>query len=303
MVEGPGTPSDRGTPGGRRPAGPEPTTARSTTRSDRILAAPPVLDFIDFTGKTVLVTGGTRGVGRGIARAFLDAGAGVAVCGRHEPDPEELPRSKHSTTALFVRADLRDPEQAAAAVDTAAAELGSIDVLVNNAGGSPPRAAAESSPRFVSAVVELNLLAPFWCAQAANAIMQRQSQGGSIVNIGSVSGQRQSPGTAIYGAAKAGLSNLTKSLAVEWAPKVRVNCVVAGLLGTEAAEEHYGGAERIRAVAASVPLGRLGTPADVAAMCLFLASPFAGYVTGADFVLHGGDGRPAFMLAVEGDGK
>jgi NAD(P)-dependent dehydrogenase (short-subunit alcohol dehydrogenase family) len=177
--------------------------------------------------------------------------------------------------------------------------FGRLDVLVNNAGGSPHVAAAEASPRFVASVVALNLLAPFYCAQAANAVLQ-QGDGGSIVNVGSVSGLRPSPGTAAYGAAKAGLVNLTETLAVEWAPKVRVNCISAGLLDTGAGPEHYGGAEGMARVAATVPLGRMGTPADVAGTCLFLASPLGAYVTGANLVVHGGGEWPAFLRAAQG---
>ena len=124
---------------------------------------------------------------------------------------------------------------------------------------------------------------------------------GSIVNIGSVSGLRPSPGTAAYGAAKAGLVNLTQTLAVEWAPKVRVNCLSAGLVATEAADDHYGGRRGMAEVAATVPLGRFGTPDDVAGLCLVLASPLAGYVTGANLVAHGGGEWPAFLAAVGAD--
>ena len=129
------------------------------------------------------------------------------------------------------------------------------------------------SPRFVEAVINLNLLAPLWCAQSAHKVMAVQEDGGCIVNVSSVSGLRPSPGASAYGAAKAGLINLTTTLAVEWAPLVRLNCVSAGLLDTGAGDEFYGGPEGMERVAATVPLGRMGTPADVAEACLWLASP------------------------------
>src|SRR5690606_12733632 len=146
-------------------------------------------------------------------------------------------------------------------------------------------------------IVRLNLLAPLHVAQAANAVMQEQEQGGSIVNICSVSGIRPSPGTAAYGAAKAGLINLTQSLAIEGAPKCRVHAVRPGLIQTEQSHLHYGDDEGIAAVAATVPLGRMGTAVDVADACLFLASPMASYVSGANLVLHGGGELPAFLRA------
>jgi len=200
---------------------------------------------------------------------------------------------------VFVVADVRQAEQARAVVAQTMGRFGRLDVLVNNAGGSPAVAAAEASPRFVAQVIALNLVAPFYCAQAANAVMQDQDGGGCIVNIASVSGLRPSPGTAAYGAAKAGLINLTRSLAVEWAPKVRVNCVVAGMIATEAADDHYGGPAGLRAVAATVPLGRMGTPADVAGACLYLTSPVASYLSGSALEVHGGGERPPFLAAVE----
>ena len=246
-------------------------------------------DRSDFSGRSVLVTGGTKGLGRGIAAAFAKAGADVLVCARNAPDG--------GAVGDFVAADLRDPEQAVAVVDAAVERFGRLDVVVNNAGGSPPAEAATVSPRFVDKIVALNLLAPFYVAQRANAVMQQQDAGGVIVNIGSLSGRRPSPGTAAYGAAKAGLANLTESLAMEWAPKVRVNLVTVGYLETEQAGLHYGDADGVAAVGASVPMGRLVQPDDVAAACLFLASPEAAFVTGADLAVHGGGEPPTFLSA------
>ena len=145
----------------------------------------------------------------------------------------------------------------------------------------------------------LNLLAPLYCAQAANAVMQGQAEGGSIVNITSVSGIRPSPGTAAYGAAKAGLINLTQSLAIEWAPKVRVNALSARHGG------HRGGRRPLRGTRGHSRGGGHRAPGAVrhargrGRACLFLASPLAAYVTGANLVAHGGGERPAFLAAVE----
>jgi NAD(P)-dependent dehydrogenase (short-subunit alcohol dehydrogenase family) len=253
-------------------------------------------DPLGMQGKVVIVTGGGRGVGRGIAERFLEAGAEVVICGRKPP--ESLP-GHAGRAAHFVAADVRELEQSLAVIVFAVHRFGRLDVLVNNAGGSPPAPAATASPRFSESIVKLNLLAPLQLAQQANAIMQNQPEGGVILNIASVSALRPSPGTAAYGAAKAGLLSLTQTLAVEWAPKVRVNAVTAGMIETELAHLFYGEGEARARVAATVPLGRLGTPRDVAGACLFLASPLAAYISGASLLVHGGGEKPAFLEAVK----
>ncbi|OLF07698.1 short chain dehydrogenase [Actinophytocola xinjiangensis] len=211
----------------------------------------------------VLVTGGSRGVGRGIVEAFAATGATVVSCGR---TPSDLPGHRV--------ADVRDPSQVDDLVAAVLADHGRLDVLVNNAGGAPPADAATVSPRFHAKIIELNLVAPLHVSQRANVVMQSQDTGGTIVMIGSVAGARPSPTYAAYGAAKAGLANLAASLAVEWAPKVRVNTLVVGPVGTDDAP--------------GIPLGRPATPADVASACLYLASPAAAYVSGAALAVHGG---------------
>jgi NAD(P)-dependent dehydrogenase (short-subunit alcohol dehydrogenase family) len=246
----------------------------------------------------VLVTGGVRGVGAGITRAFLHAGATVVACARHQPDDGVGTAERE---AEFLACDVRDGEQVERMVATLTDRHGRLDVLVNNAGGAPFAAAATASPRFHARVVELNLLAPLLVSQAVNAVMQRQATGGSIVMVSSVSGRRPSPGTAAYGAAKAGLDSLTASLAVEWAPKVRVNGLAVGMVRTESAHLHYGDDEGVAAVSGTVPLGRLAEPAEVGACAVFLASPMASYVTGATLPVHGGGEVPAFLRAGNAD--
>ena len=253
-------------------------------------------DPLDLQGRVAIVTGGGRGIGRGIATRLLEAGAEVVICGRR--DPESLPEGA-GRAALFVAADVREVDQIDAAVRFTLARFGRVDILVNNAGGSPWAEAATASPRFSTAIIHLNLLGPLLFSQRVNLVMQAQPEGGAIINIASVSGTRPSPGTAAYGAAKAGLINLTASLAVEWAPKVRVNAVTAGLVETADSLAHYGDARGVAAAAATVPLGRLGTPDDLADACLFLASPLSRYMSGANLVLHGGGERPAFLDAVK----
>jgi NAD(P)-dependent dehydrogenase (short-subunit alcohol dehydrogenase family) len=259
---------------------------------------PPIAGALDLRGRVVLVTGGARGVGRGIAERFLAAGASVVICGRHEP--ESLP-SADGHAATFSAADVRDAEQVGALVDSIASRFGRLDVAVNNAGGSPPAESATASAKFSTSIVALNLLAPLFVAQAANAVMQSQDEGGLIVNIGSVSGMRPSPSTAAYGAAKAGLINLTETLASEWGPKVRVNLVTAGLVRTEQSQLWYGDEQGIAAVGATVPAGRMADPADIGDACVLLATPLARYISGANLAVHGGGERPAFLAASQGE--
>ena len=244
----------------------------------------------------VLVTGGTKGIGRDIAKAFLTEGCEVVVCARNAP--ATLPAAG-GRQASFLACDVREAEALKALVAQVVQAHGRLDVLVNNAGGAPMASAATASPRFHEGVLRLNLMGPLHAAQAANAQMQQQAEGGVIVFIGSVSGLRPSPGTAAYGAAKAAVVSLVSSLAVEWAPKVRVVAVSPGMVLTEQSHLHYGNDEGIAAVAATVPAGRLATGADVAQACLWVSSPQASYFSGGNLVLHGGGEKPAFLAAAQ----
>ncbi len=247
-----------------------------------------------MSSRVVLVTGGAKGVGRGITERFLAAGDAVIVCGR-EPPPKLPQQNGHK--AEFIACDVRKADQVNALFAQIAQRHGRLDALVNNAGGSPFVLADKASPRFHDSVIQLNLLAPLHLAQKANALMQAREQGGVIIFIASVSALRPSPGTAAYGAAKAGIVNLVQSLAVEWAPKVRVVAVSPGLVRTEQSALHYGDETGIAAVSATVPAGRMAEPMDIGEACVWLASPAAAYASGTNLVLHGGGERPAFLTA------
>lgn len=243
---------------------------------------------LQLGGRVVLVTGGVRGVGAGISAVFAAQGATVVTCARRPVEGLEYE---------FHSCDVRDDDSVAALIDAIVARHGRLDAVVNNAGGSPYVAAAEASAKFSARIIELNLLGPLSVSQHANAVMQQQNSGGAIINISSVSGRRPTPGTAAYGAAKAGVDNLTATLAVEWAPKVRVNSVVVGMVETEQSELFYGDAESVAAVAATVPLGRLAKPADIGWAAAFLASEAASYISGATLAVHGGGEPPNYLEA------
>jgi NAD(P)-dependent dehydrogenase (short-subunit alcohol dehydrogenase family) len=246
----------------------------------------PAISF-GLSGRVALVTGGVRGVGAGISSVFAEQGATVVTCARRAV--EGLPYEFHSC-------DIRDDDAVRAMIDAIFDRHGRLDVVINNAGGSPYVLTADSSAKFNRKIIELNLLGALSVSQHANDKMQTQQHGGAVVNICSVSGRRPTPGTAAYGAAKAGLESLTETLAVEWGPKVRVNACVVGMVETEQSELFYGDAESIAAISKNVPLGRLAKPADIGWAAAFLASEAASYISGATLEVHGG-GEPPHYLA------
>lgn len=245
---------------------------------------------MSFKDKTIIITGGGKGIGRGITERFIDQGANAIICGRREPDT--LPKNTH-----FISLDIREPDAAQKLIDFALSKTGRIDCLINNAGGGPPIASVQASPRLTEKIVALNLMAPIYLSQAAYP--QLKASGGSIINISSVSATRSSPGSIAYGAAKAGLLSVTTSLAMEWAPDVRVNAIIVGLVKTEASEDHYGGAKGMAHLAEALPMKRMGAPSDIAKACAFLADSDNSYVSGAALEVFGGGEPPYFLKIAE----
>ncbi|MBW8806486.1 MAG: SDR family oxidoreductase [Catenulisporales bacterium] len=237
-----------------------------------------------FTGRVAVVTGGTRGIGRAVAARFEAAGAAVVTLARTEPA---------RGVGRFIAADLGSREAVRAAFATIAAEFGHVDVLVNNAGGARPGAALDYSEAAARAAFDLNVLGALYAAQCVHPLTPAHG-GAAIVNIGSVAATRPSPGTAVYAAAKAALASLTKSLALEWAPRIRVNCVVPGPVLTESLTAYYGGPEAAALIGRGLPMGRMAEPVDIANACLFLASDEARQISGAELVVHGGGEPPGF---------
>ncbi len=241
----------------------------------------------DFSGQTVVVTGGSRGIGRQICESFAVAGAKVYSCSRRKA---EIPFEQSSIESELV--DVRDPEATEAWLERCASGRGGIDVLVNNAGGAPSVASSEITPQRTARILELNLNAPLVLCQQVYRHMMALETGGVIVNIVSISSTRPTPGSVAYGAAKSGLMNATTSLAVEWGPKIRVNCIVSGLVVTDMTEGHYGDEAQKRRITGSIPAQRFARTDEIAHACLFLAAKDSSYVSGAALEVTGGGEWP-----------
>jgi len=248
-----------------------------------------LLDSFRLDGKVAVVTGSGQGIGRGIAWALADAGADVVVNARREGDLQVTASGvvDRGRRALVAQGDIRDFSEDLA--ERTMAEFGRLDIWVNNVGGSDDKTVREliDTPDDVfRSQLELNLTSAFQgCKAAAHCMVD----GGVIINISSGAGTRGSPRTGPYAAAKAGLNNMTQTLALELAPRgIRVNAVSPGPVVTEAFREVLGVSDQIDELARTIPLGRTGTPDDIAAAVLYLASPAASWVTGEHLLVAGG---------------
>lgn len=251
---------------------------------------PPPNELLDFTDRTVLVTGAGKGIGAGIALRFAEAGANVAVNYNSSASEAASVVSQiqaMGSKAISIQADTTRSDETERLVKTTTDALGRLDVLINNAGLYPLAAIEAMSEEEWDLVIDTNLKGVFLCTQAAARQMKAQENGGAIVNIASIEGESPAPLHSHYNAAKAGVLMYTRAAALELAPyKIRVNSVSPGLIWREGIEENWPeGVEHWRQTA---PLERLGKPDDVADACLFFASPASRWITGANLRVDGG---------------
>ncbi len=247
-------------------------------------------ELLDFSGKVVLVTGGGSGIGRGIALRFAQAGADVALNYLHSEEGAALTAAeivKLGRQAYSFQADVTDSEAVAALFTSVVDYFGRLDMLINNAGIFPLHSLETMPVEAWDQVLDANLRSTFLCTQAAARQMKAQDEGGAVINIASIEGEHPAPAHSHYVAAKSGVLAFTKAAAYELGPSgIRVNAVSPGLIYREGLENDWpDGVSRYQAAA---PLGRLGQPEDVADACLFLASPAARWITGANLVVDGG---------------
>ena len=247
---------------------------------------------INFKNKTIVITGGSKGIGLEITKTFLKHQANVIILARNKP--KRKIQSK-GNKGYFIECDIRNTESIDSALKDIASKHKSIDVLINNAGGAPMADSLTASPKFHEAIIDLNLTAPLNLSQKIAKKMIKQKTVSNIINISSVTATRPTPGSAAYGAAKGALVNLTKTLAVEWAPKIKVNSIIVGYIETENSILHYGSKSEIKKVAKTIPLKRMGQPQDIANACVFFASDMAEWVTGSALEVHGGGESPAYL--------
>ncbi len=240
---------------------------------------------IDLEGKTALVTGGSRGIGFAIAEEIVRSGGNVCITARKVEELEEAVGSL-GDRAVYVAGKADDPEHIADAVGRTIDRFGSLDILVNNAATNPQFGPLmDADVAAVEKIFKVNLEAPIlWCSQAWKSWMKEN--GGAILNVVSVGGLRAEPMLGAYNVSKAGLIHLTRQLATELAPKVRVNAVAPGLVKTKFSKVLYEANEEF--VASRLPLKRLGVPEDIAPAAVFLVSDAASWITGEVLVVDGG---------------
>jgi 7-alpha-hydroxysteroid dehydrogenase len=248
-----------------------------------------ILDAFRLTDRVAIVTGAGRGLGAAIATGFAEAGADVVICARTQAQLDDVSQAVTGAgrRAVALRLDAADPETPRALVEAAKTEFGRLDIIVNNVGGTMPKPFLDTSPRFLSEAFAFNVTTAFRLTQEATPLLLG-SPGGSVINITSTMGRVRDRGYVAYGTAKAALIHLTRLLAADLAPRVRVNAISPGSIATSALEIVSGSDELRAELESKTPLARIGVPTDIAAAALYLASDAASYVTGKVLDVDGG---------------
>jgi 7-alpha-hydroxysteroid dehydrogenase len=256
-----------------------------------------LLDRLRLDGKTAIITGAGRGIGAAIARAFGEVGGNVVITARTEAQLREVAKDVEASgsRAVIVPGDVNEDGFLASLVDQAVNELGGVDIAVNNAGGSPPRAFLDTSTAMLEKAFHFNVTTAFELSRAAVPRMLERG-GGAIVNISSAMGRLTDRGFVAYGTAKGALSHMTRLMASDLAPKIRVNGIAVGSVATSALEVVLTDDGLRNEMVERTPLKRLGEPEDIALAALYLASPAGQFVTGKMFEIDGGIEYPNLGL-------
>jgi len=249
------------------------------------------LSLFSLEGKIAIVTGAGHGIGKAIALGLADAGADVVVAARTAADIDVTASeiTAKGRRALAVPTDVRLSDQVTNLVEKTVAQFGRIDILINNAGGSFTIPTMELSEGGWDAIIRENLKSVFLCSKAAAKVMTEQKKG-NIISIASIAGLRSYSSNAAYGAAKAGIVNLTKTLAIDLAPyNIRVNAIAPGYIATPGfLQLRKGGPEKVQVFISQIPLSRLGQAEDIVGGVIYLASDASSYVTGETLLIDGG---------------
>jgi 7-alpha-hydroxysteroid dehydrogenase len=251
------------------------------------------LDRFRVDGKVAVVTGASRGIGAGCALALAEAGADVAVVSRSAESLEDVAAGVRALgrRALVLPVDVNDTDATAAIAQQVVDELGGLDIVVNNAGGTMPRALLDTSPGYLERAFHFNVTTAFVLTKAAVEPMLARG-GGTVVNISSAAGRMATRGGLAYGTAKAAMSHMTRMAAMDLAPRIRVNAIACGAIATSALEIVLTDDELRTEMEQATPLRRIGDVEDVATTCLWLASPAGAYVTGKVIEVDGGIQAP-----------
>jgi 7-alpha-hydroxysteroid dehydrogenase len=257
-----------------------------------------ILDRFKLTDRVVIVTGAGKGIGRGIALGFAEAGADVVCAARTPADLEETAKGvrERGRRALAVPTDVTKTDQLERLVAATLAEFGRLDLLVNNAGGTGPRPALDTSEAYFEMALRMNVTQAFLLSRLCVPQMVETAGEGAIVNISSRSSDMVQTSFVAYGAGKAALNMMTRNLAAELAPKVRVNAISVGGVGTEALQVVLTNEALKKQFDANTPMKRPGSVEGIAACALYLASPAASWVTGKIFQVDGGTECPAIRV-------